>query len=50
MATYSSILFWRRKEPGGLWSMGLQRVGHDLETKRQQVYLMRDECILTCRI
>ena len=32
MATQSSILAWRipwREEPGGLKSMGLQRVGHD---------------------
>ena len=32
MATYSSILAWRipwREEPGGLQSMGSQRVGHD---------------------
>ena len=32
MATYSSILVWRipwTEEPGGLQSMGLQRVGHD---------------------
>ena len=30
MATYSSILAWRiPMEPGGLQSMGLQRVGHD---------------------
>ena len=32
MATHSSILAWRipwTKEPGGLQSMGLQRVGHD---------------------
>ena len=31
-ATHSSILAWRipwTEEPGGLWSMGLQRVGHD---------------------
>ena len=31
-ATHSSILAWRspwREEPGGLQSMGLQRVGHD---------------------
>ena len=30
MATHSSILAWRilwTKEPGGLWSMGSQRVG-----------------------
>ena len=35
-ATYSSILAWeipRTEEPGGLQSMGLQRVGHDLVTK-----------------
>ena len=32
MATYSSILAWRIpwiEEPGGLQSMGSQRVGHD---------------------
>ena len=32
MATDSSILAWRipwTEEPGGLWSMGLQRVKHD---------------------
>ena len=35
MATYSSILAWRipwTEEPGGLQSMGLQRVGHDWAT------------------
>ena len=32
MATHSSILSWKvswTEEPGGLQSMGLQRVGHD---------------------
>ena len=32
MATHSSILAWKipwTKEPGGLQSMGSQRVGHD---------------------
>ena len=32
MATHSSILAWRipwREEPGGLQSVGLQRLGHD---------------------
>ena len=32
MATHSSILAWKipwTEEPGGLLSMGLQRVGHD---------------------
>ena len=37
MATHSSILAWeipRTEEPGGLQSMGSQRVGHDLVTKQ----------------
>ena len=32
MVTYSSILAWEipwTEEPGGLWSMGVQRVRHD---------------------
>ena len=36
---HSSILAWRipwTEEPGGLLSMGSQRVGHDLATKRGQ--------------
>ena len=36
MATHSSILAWeipRTEEPGGLQSMRLQRVGHDLANK-----------------
>ena len=36
MATQSSILAWEipwTEEPGGLWSMGLQRVKHNLATK-----------------
>ena len=35
MATHPSILAWRipwTQEPGGLQPMGLQRVGHSLET------------------
>ena len=35
MATHSSILAWEilwTEEPGGLQSMGSQRVGHDLVT------------------
>ena len=38
MATHSSILAWRipwTEEPGGLQSMGSQRVGHDFVTKQQ---------------
>ena len=36
VATYSSILAWRIPwiaEPGGLQSMGSQRVGHEFVTK-----------------
>ena len=39
MATHASILAWRipwTQEPGGLQSMRLQRVRHDLGTKQQQ--------------
>ena len=39
MATHSRILVWKipwAEEPGGLQSMGLQIVGHDLATKQQQ--------------
>ena len=35
IATYSNILAWnipRKKEPGGLWSLGSQRVGHTKAT------------------
>ena len=37
-ATHSNILAWRipwTEEPGGLQSMGSQRVRHDLTTKQQ---------------
>ena len=36
MASHSSILGWKipwTEEPGGIQSMGLQRVGHDLATE-----------------
>ena len=39
MATHSNVLDWEipwTEEPGGLQSMGLQRVGEDLVTKQQQ--------------
>ena len=39
MATYSSILAWEipgTEEPGGLQSMGSQRVGHKPATKQQE--------------
>ena len=38
-AAHSSILAWRTpwtEEPGGLQSVGSQRVRHDLATKQQQ--------------
>ena len=40
MASISSILAWEipwTEEPGGLQSMGLQRVRHDLASKQQHV-------------
>ena len=40
MATHSSILAWEiswPEESGGLWSLGSQRVRHDLVTKQKQV-------------
>ena len=39
MAIHSSIIAWRipwTEEPGGLWSRGSQRVGHNWATKQQQ--------------
>ena len=44
MATHSSILAWRipwTEEPGGLQSMELQRVGHDLATDDRALKLER---------
>ena len=38
MATHSSILAWRIpwiEEPGGLQTIGLQRIGHDRATKHR---------------
>ena len=39
MATHSIVLAWRvpwTEEPGGLQSIGSQRVGHNLATKQQK--------------
>ena len=39
MAAHSSVLAWRipwTEEPGGLQSMGSQRLRHDLGTKQQE--------------
>ena len=44
MATHSSILAWENlwtEEAGGLQSMGLQRVGHNLATKQRQPQVMK---------
>ena len=40
---------WTEK-PGGLQSMGLQRIGHDWTTKQRKVYLWRDNHIICCPI
>ena len=43
MANDSSILAWEipwTEEPGGLQSMGLQRVGHNLVSKQQPLDFM----------
>ena len=48
MATYSSILAWEKipwtLKPGGLQSMGLQKIRHDLATK-QQVYICNTDLL-----
>ena len=44
MAAHSSILAWRipwTEKPGGLQSMGLQRVGHDCETNTFNFQVVR---------
>ena len=48
MATHSNILAWEipwREEPGGLYCVGSQRVGHDLTTKQQQQRLELSTCM-----
>ena len=44
MATHSSVLAWRipwTEEPGGLQSMGLQRVGQDCARTHREKHKMR---------
>ena len=44
MATHSSMFAWKilgTDEPGGLQSMGSQRVGHDRVTERARTYRRR---------
>ena len=50
MATHSSILAWRipcRVEPGGLQSMGSQRVGHDWVTSLSAFTALLDELLIS---
>jgi len=50
MPTHSSVLAWEipwTEEPGGLQSMGSQRVNHGLVTKQQQALNYQDR--LTCQ-
>ena len=45
MATHSSILAWEilwTEEPGGLQSRGVTRVRHNLATKQQQKYTVKN--------
>ena len=44
MATLAWEILWRG-EPGRLYCMGSQRVGHDLETTKQQEELRRQRCV-----
>ena len=53
MVTHSSILAWEiplTEESGGLHSMGLRRVRHDLVTKQQQSKPKKYKIIATYRI
>ena len=50
MATHSSILAWRipgTEEPGGLQSLGSERVRHDLATKQEQHCSYQTEMTVT---
>ena len=49
MASHSSILAWKilwTEEPGGLQSMVLQGVGHDLVTKQQEQQMFLLLCLV----
>ena len=49
MATHSSILAWRipwMEEPGGLQSMGSQRVGHDRATSLSPMFIITYPIVL----
>ena len=52
MATHSSILAWRipwTEEPGGLQSMGSQRVGHDWATKHIFFFFLKHILLIVKR-
>ena len=47
-ATHLSFLAWETpwtEEPGELWSMGLQRIGRNLPTEQQQVYICQSQSL-----
>ena len=49
MATHFGIRAWRipwTEEPGGLQSMGSQRVGHNLVTEQQLSYILYKICVM----
>ena len=53
MATHSSVLDWKipwTEEPGGLESMGSQRVSHDLATNTETQAFFHDYVILLLMI
>ena len=56
MTTHSSVLAWEipwTEEPGGLQSMGLHRVGHDLVTKQHNLLIYSIDfpiCALKCKV
>ena len=50
MATHSSILAWRSpwtEEPGGLQSMGSQRVGHDYLRMQAHTWLINNAVLVS---
>ena len=53
MATHSSILAWRipwTEEPGGLQSIGVQRVRHDWATEHARTHLLSRLLISCCQL
>ena len=48
MVTHSSIFAWRiswTEEPGGLWAIGLQRIGHDLAYMNPTIQILPPQSI-----